>query len=51
MLGSVEATRQVKAEVVNTVDVNLSKINGYRNSFYDHNLNKVYDRIPVYTGN
>jgi hypothetical protein len=36
---------------VGEVDVNISKINGYKNAFYDHGYNKVYNRIPVYTGN
>ena len=47
----------VNADVNNTVDVNgyldvnIEAINGHSNAFYDHNYNKVYDRIPVYTGN
>ncbi len=36
--------------ISNTVDINISAINGHRNAFYDHGLNGVYNRIPVYTG-
>ncbi len=36
---------------VGEVDVNISKINGYKNAFYDHGYDGVYNRIPVYTGN
>ena len=43
-------TVEGSVEVGNTVDINISEINGYRN-FYDHNYNKVYDRLPVYGGN
>ncbi len=43
---------KVKGEVDinNKVDVNISEINGHR-SFYDHNYDGVYNRIPVYGGN
>ena len=40
---------EVEAEVKNTVDVNLHKINGYRNCFYNsysQHPNDYY-RIPV----
>ena len=49
--GSVRVFGKVDANVDNTVDINISEINGHRNAFYDHGYNGVYDRIPVYTGN
>lgn len=48
--GSVDVTGEVDANISNTVDINISAINGHRNAFYDHGLNGVYNRIPVYTG-
>ena len=46
--GSVEVDGgYVTTEVDGTVDVNLEYINGY-SSFYDHNGDKRYRRIPVY---
>lgn len=50
--GRVDVDNKVEVEGsvdVGIVDINIAKING-RNSFYDHNGNKDYDRIPVYTG-
>ena len=49
--GSVNVTGEVDANIGNTVDINVSAINGHRNAFYDHGFNGVYNRIPVYTGN
>ena len=49
--GSLSVTGEVEANIGNTVDVNISEINGHSNAFYDHGYNGVYDRIPVYTGN
>ncbi len=46
--GQVEVNGGVNID--NTVDINISRINGHK-SFYDHNYNGEYDRIPVYTGN
>ena len=51
VVNSIDAYVRGEVEVENTVDINISAINGNYNSFYDHNYNKVYDRIPVYTGN
>jgi hypothetical protein len=56
----IECKKSINIEVGNTVnvegyvdvgevDVNITKINGYKNAFYDHGYNKVYNRIPVYT--
>ena len=39
-----------EVSIYDTVDVNLEAINGYV-SFYDHNGDKRYRRIPVYTFN
>ena len=49
--GSVRVSGEVDANVGNTVDINISAINGHSNAFYDHGFNGVHDRIPVYTGN
>jgi hypothetical protein len=47
--GSVSVSGNVNVE--NTVDINLQRINGKSNAFYDHNRDGDYNRIPVYTGN
>lgn len=36
-------------DIDNMLDVNIQAINGQSNAFYDHNNNKDYNRIPVYT--
>ena len=41
----------VDVSVGNTVDINLSEINGKRNVFYDFGGNGEYVRIPVMTTN
>lgn len=51
VLNTVDVDGSVDAKVENTVDINISEINGHKNAFYDHGYNGVYDRIPVYTGN
>lgn len=47
--GRVDASVQGSVEVDNTVDINLHKINGYRNCFYNHSKRHPddYYRIPV----
>ena len=49
--GRVRADVSGTVSVDNTVDVNLSEINGYRNCFYnsDYKHPKDYYRIPVFT--
>jgi hypothetical protein len=49
----VNGTVNVKGtvDVDNTIDVNLQKINGKSNVFYDHAGDGHYERIPVYPGN
>lgn len=48
----VDNTVRVRGDVSvdNTVDINISEINGKRNVFYDNGYDKNYHRIPVYTG-
>ncbi|MBK7441020.1 MAG: hypothetical protein IPI65_05700 [Bacteroidetes bacterium] len=49
--GSINVSGEIDANINNTVDINISEINGHENAFYDHGYNGVYDRLPVYTGN
>lgn len=51
VVNTVDVSGKVDANVNNTVDINISEINGHSNAFYDHSYNGIYDRIPVYTGN
>ena len=46
--GEVEVNGKVNID--NTVDINIERINGHK-SFYDHNYDGKYNRIPVYGGN
>lgn len=49
--GSIDAQVKGNVDVNNTIDVNLQKINGKSNVFYDRAGDGQYERIPVYTGN
>lgn len=47
--GYVDADVSGSVSVDNTVDINISEINGRRNAFYDFGGNGDYIRIPVMT--
>jgi exoribonuclease II len=48
--GSVRVSGEVDANVGNTVDINISEVNGKSNAFYGR-PGQSFDAIHVYTGN
>jgi len=50
--GYINADVSGRVSVGNTVDINISAINGYSNAFYDHTFKHPgrHYRLPVYTG-